>query len=140
MENGHICVATFLDVVNCCARLAISFTASHNMIQKCCKIFSDEMVRAFDQAFKTQRDKAFCRYHVTSHRPCVVNSLSFEETKMAACHMNENLFCGIVYIFTLQTFTDTSETVLNIQVLLKILGEILRYQMKLKKHLAFRSR
>lgn len=50
--------------------------------------------------------------------------------------MNENLFCGIVYIFTLQTFTDTSETVLNIQVL----GEILRYQMKLKKHLAFRSR
>lgn len=58
---------------------------------------------------------------------------------MAACHMNENLFCGIVYIFTLQTFTDTSETVLNIQVLLKILGEILRYQMKLKKHLAFRS-
>lgn len=59
---------------------------------------------------------------------------------MATCHMNENLFCGIVYIFTLQNFTDTSETVLNIQVLLKILGEILRYQMKLKKHLAFRSR
>lgn len=54
--------------------------------------------------------------------------------------MNENLFCGIVYIFTLQTFTDTSETVLNIQVLSKILDEILQYQMKLKKHLAFRSR
>ena len=117
MENGHICVATFLDVVSCCARLAISFTASHNTIQKCCKMFSVEMVRAFDQAFNDTERKAFCRYHVTSHRPCVVNSLSFEETKMAACHMNENLFCGIVYIFTLQTFTDTSETVLNIQVL-----------------------
>ena len=116
MENGHICVATFLDVVSCCARLAISFTASHNTIQKCCKMFSVEMVRAFDQAFNDTERQGFLSLS-RDLMPCVVNSLSFEETKMAACHMNENLFCGIVYIFTLQTFTDTSETVLNIQVL-----------------------
>ena len=59
MENGHICVATFLDVVSCCARLAISFTASHNTIQKCCKMFSVEMVRAFDQAFNDRERQGF---------------------------------------------------------------------------------
>ena len=59
MENGHICVATFLDVVSCCARLTISFTASHNTIQKCCKMFSVEMVRAFDQAFNDTERQGF---------------------------------------------------------------------------------
>lgn len=80
-------------------------------------MFSVEMVRAFDQAFNDTERQGFLSLSrdLTSAMRCKFSS--FEETKMAACHMNENLFCGIVYIFTLQTFTDTSETVLNIQVL-----------------------
>ena len=33
-ENGQIVVATFLDVARCCARLASSFTTSHNTMQQ----------------------------------------------------------------------------------------------------------
>ena len=37
-KNGQSFVATFLDVARCCARLASSFTTSHNTIQQCCKM------------------------------------------------------------------------------------------------------
>ena len=37
-KNGQSFVAIFLDVARCCARLASSFTTSHNTIQQCWKM------------------------------------------------------------------------------------------------------
>lgn len=81
-------------------------------------MFSVEMVRAFDQAFNDTERQGFLSLSrdLTSAMRCKF-SFVWGNKNGRLSHEWKSILWDSLHFFTLQTFTDTSETVLNIQVL-----------------------